>query len=152
MTTNTPDSMTPEATDRGISFRERSAWIQFGAILLVYGLWALWLPLTGPLPEATAIAALIGTTVLIAIIVGVAHAFLTLRGRYEPADERDRAIALRSSRNAYWTLAVGVWLALWVMISTHAAFTATFYAVLGPFLLAELVRFASQGIYYRRCA
>jgi hypothetical protein len=141
------------------SFREKSIVTQIVMILAVYGyfgvrLWGFWdQPSTSSAVAATVIAigALIGITICM-IIIGVAsHIALALYARPETPDERDRVIGLRGSRNACGVLAVGVWCVLFLAI-THASYGLLFYAIMGIFVLAELVRLGSQLFYYRFAA
>lgn len=133
-----------------MTFREKSILVQIVAILAVYGfygvgLWDFW---DRPLTSVAAIAALIGITVCMIIIGVVSHIGLVLYAPPEKSDERDRAIELRGSRNAYAALAVTVWCVLLLTIADlpHGFF---FYALMGAFALAELVRLGSQLFYYR---
>ncbi len=57
-------------------------------------------------------------------------------------------VELRGSRNAYRALAVGVWCVL-LLAMAHTTYGELFYAIIGTFALAELIRLGSQLIYYR---
>ena len=130
-----------------MTFREKSIAAQFAAILLVYGFFGfrLW---GQNLTPVAAIAVLIGTTVLTTAVSIVAHLTIALTAKREKRDERDVVVELRGSRNAYYALAAGVWCILLLAIApTHAGIL--FYASLGAFALAELVRLGSQLVYYR---
>ncbi len=130
-----------------MTFREKSIAAQFAAILLVYGFFGfrLW---GQNLTPVAAIAVLIGTTVLTTAVTIVAHLTIALTAKREKRDERDVVVELRGSRNAYYALAAGVWCILLLAIApTHAGIL--FYASLGAFALAELVRLGSQLVYYR---
>ncbi len=138
------------------TFREKSIVVQIVLILAVYGyfgarLWGFWDQpslSTGIMGTITAVGALISITVCM-IIIGVAsHIALALYAWPESPDERDRVIGLRGSRNAYGTLAAGVWCVLFLAIAgiPHGAL---FFAIMGVIAVAELVRLGSQLFYYR---
>ena len=55
---------------------------------------------------------------------------------------------LRGSRNAFRAMAAGVWCVLLLTIAQQPP-GLLFYALLGVFALAELVRLGSQLFYYR---
>ncbi len=133
-----------------MTFRERSIIAQIIAILVVYGLYGvgLWDFWNRPLTSVAAVAALIGITICMIIIGIVSHIGLVLYAPPEMPDERDRAIELRGSRNAYAALSAAVWCVLLLTIADlpHGLF---FYALMGAFALAELVRLGSQLLYYR---
>jgi hypothetical protein len=79
----------------------------------------------------------------------VAHIFLTLLYRPEKIDERDKLIELRATRIAYFILIFGVFLSIGsVLISTTPLITA--HIVLFFFILAEVVKFITQLVYYRK--
>lgn len=138
------------------TFREKSIVVQIVSILAVYGyfgvrLWGFWDRPSNASAVAgavTAIGALIGITVCMIIIGVAAHIALALYAKPETPDERDRVVGLRGSRNAYGALAAGVWCVLLLAIA-GVPHGALFYAIMGAFALAELVRLGSQLIYYR---
>ena len=66
----------------------------------------------------------------------------------EKPDERDLIVNLRGSRNAYWAMAAGAWCVLLLTIAQQPL-GLLFYALMGAFALAELVRLGSQLFYYR---
>jgi hypothetical protein len=78
-----------------------------------------------------------------------AHIFFALQARPEGADERDRGVDRLAQRNAYFVLFGSVWAVLGMALAAMAPLTLA-YALVGAIVLAELVRFASQLVYYRR--
>jgi hypothetical protein len=133
-----------------MSFREKSAWIQIVAIVLVYGYYGLSLLRAAPTPLG-AIATLIGSTILMIIISVVGHVAIAIGQKPEGLDERDQLVGLRSARNGFHALAAGVWAVIFLAIaSPNPIYLA--YAALGAFVLAELVRLASALVYYRTAA
>jgi hypothetical protein len=132
---------------RTVTFREKSLAIQIAAILLVYSFFAAryW---HQPVATAHIISALIGGTLMMIVITGLAHLAVSIRHRPEATDERDRLVALRGSRNGYVVLAVTIWGVLLLALAKTPP-EALFIVILATFTLAELVRLASQLVYYR---
>jgi hypothetical protein len=126
-----------------MTYREKSAAASIAAILLGYGLYAVRL-LGAPLTSFHAVAALIGSTILVVII----HVVFTIKARPEAVDERDRIVGLRSVRNGYYVLAACLWgVAMLALTGRPPVLLA--YALVAGFAVAEVVRYASQLIYYR---
>ena len=130
-----------------LTFREKSLTAQIAAILLVYGWWGaqLW---GRPLSPVGAVGALIGLTVLMIVISVASHIALALWRLPEQVDERDALVAMRGARNAYYALGAGVWCVLMLAIAA-SPFSVLFLGLSGAFALAEVVRLASQLVYYR---
>ena len=133
-----------------MSFREKSAWFQIAAIVLVYGYYGLSLLRGAPTPLG-AVAMLIGSTMLMIIISVAGHIVIAIGQRPEPLDERDQLVGLRSTRNGFHALAAAVWAVIFLAIASPNPILLA-YAALGGFVLAELVRLASQIVYYRTAA
>lgn len=138
-----------------MTFREMSIVVQVVSILAVYGffgvrLWGFWDQPSMSSTVASSIVAvvtLIGITICMIIINIPAHVALAFYAKPEARDERDRVIGLRGSRNAYGTLTVGIWCVLSLAIA-GVPHGALLYAIMGAFVLAELVRLGSQFVYY----
>jgi hypothetical protein len=135
-----------------MSFREKSLVAQILSMLVVFGFYAVrsW---GAPLTPVNAIATLIGATILMILIGIVSHIVIAVRTRPEHADERDRITELRGCRNAYYTLAAGLWCILLLFLA-HSflglpSLVLVLYAIMASFVLAELVRLGSQLVYYR---
>jgi hypothetical protein len=130
-----------------MTYREKSAAASIAAILLGYGLYAVRL-LGAPLTSFHAVAALIGSTILVVIILIPIHVVFTIKARPEAVDERDRIVGLRSVRNGYYVLAACLWgVAMLALTGRPPVLLA--YALVAGFAVAEVVRYASQLIYYR---
>jgi hypothetical protein len=130
-----------------MTYREKSIAAQFVAIFVVYGYYGarLW---GRALTPAVAIATLVGITVLMILISIAFHIAIRLSAKPEKRDERDATVGMWGTRNAYWVLTVGVWCVLFLaMIQTSSELI--FFAIMGAFALAELVRLGSQLAYYR---
>jgi preprotein translocase subunit SecF len=131
-----------------MTFREKSAIAQIATIVLVYGF--VGLKLWGrPLPLPAAIVTVIGLSVLMIVIVTVSHIALVIHRRPEKTDERDAQVALRSTRNGYYTLAVGLWFLMMLAIQGPPV-GQLFLTIMYVGVLGELVRLTSQVVYYRR--
>jgi hypothetical protein len=140
-----------------MSFREKSAWISFIVVLVAFGAYSV--SISGDLPVLASIShpapSLVGLMVVIiavTVVEDVAHSPVALSSPAEALaarDEREKVIALRATRPAFYVLLTGVWLALgaaalgggvWLLVP------ATLFAV----WVAELTRFGTQIYYYRR--
>ena len=129
------------------AFREMSIVAQIVAIVAVSAFYGVryWGQRFTPV---TATGVLIGMTALMIIIGIVAHAAIRIWAAPEKPDERDLLVDLRGSRNAFQAMAAGVWCVLLLTIAQQPP-GLLFYALLGVFALAELVRLGSQLFYYR---
>jgi hypothetical protein len=127
--------------------REMSLSAQIAAIVLVYGFYGvqLW---GQSLTPSTAVATLIGITVLMILINIGAHITISLYAGPQRIDERDRVVTLQGTRNAYHALSAGAWCVVFLAI-VHTPNVYIFYAIMGAFAFSELVRLSSQLIYYR---
>jgi hypothetical protein len=129
------------------SFREKSTAVTILAIIGVYG-WATWSFLQAPPELPVVFGYLVITSILMAIVMTVSHIILAILRAPEATDERDRIIGWRSSRNGYLVMTIGVWGVL-MLVFVGATPGILAYAVLGAFVLAELVRLASELAYSR---
>jgi hypothetical protein len=130
-----------------MTYREKSAAASIAAIVLVYGFFAVRL-FGAPLTPFHAVGALIASTILVVIILIPIHVVFTIRARPEAVDERDRIVGLRSVRNGYYVLAVCIWgVAMLALTSPPPVLLA--YVLVAGFAVAEVVRYASQLVYYR---
>ena len=129
------------------AFREMSIVAQIVAIVAVSGFYGVcyWGQRFTPV---TAMGVLVGMTALMSIIGIVSHAAIRIWAAPEKPDERDLLVNLRGSRNAFRAMAAGVWCVLLLIIAQQPP-GLLFYALLGVFALAELVRLGSQLFYYR---
>jgi hypothetical protein len=136
-----------------MTYREKSAAASIAAIVLVYGFYAIRLLgaaglLVTPLAPLVAVKALIGSTIVLVIILTAIHIVIVARARREAVDERDRIVGLRSVRNGYYALAACLWgVAMLALTARPPVLLA--YALVAGFAVAEVVRYASQLVYYR---
>jgi hypothetical protein len=136
-----------------MSFREKSALVTF-VLLLIVAVGYAGLALRFPPPNVVVAAvSLVGAMILFTGIMIVSQISLIvavgLREASRPSDERDRMVMLASRRNAGWVGALGLWLILWLAVTAASHLTIA-YAAIGLFVLAELVMYGSQLVYYRR--
>ncbi|MGH8226799.1 MAG: hypothetical protein ACRET2_00485 [Steroidobacteraceae bacterium] len=101
-----------------------------------------------PLTPLTGVVTLIGITILMILISIAAHIAIALYVKPEPSDERDRAVTLRGTRNAYYVLAAGVWCVILLIIAGDPS-GLTFCALLATFAAADLARLGSELYAYR---
>jgi hypothetical protein len=140
-----------------MSFREKSAWISFVVILVAFGAYFVSISgdLTGTMSiadHALALTGLVALIIAITIVEAAAHIVVAVRSPAEAQsgrDEREKVIALKATRPAFYVLMSGVWLALGVVVvggGVWALVQATLFAV----WVAELTRFGTEIYYYRR--
>lgn len=140
-----------------MSFREKSAWISFVVILVAFGAYFVSISgdLTGTMSSADhalALTGLVALIIAITIVEAAAHIVVAVRSPAEAQsarDEREKVIALKATRPAFYVLMSGVWLALGVVVvggGVWALVQATLFAV----WVAELTRFGTEIYYYRR--
>lgn len=93
------------------------------------------------------------TTVVLMIVVEVAMQIVLFigAGRIEDHTERDKAIAAQAAHRAYFILTAGVFATAASMFAGVTPFQMS-AVLLTAFLLAEIVKFGSQIVYYGRSA
>src|SRR5262245_18542078 len=131
-----------------MSFREKSAWVSFGAILLVFGLYfgAVMLARAGdldPVRLSGLFVLAVIALVVIEVVLHVAFAIAAPRDAQAPADERERLITLRAIRPGSYILAVGVFLGIFAL-HFGADGRQMAQALLFAFVVAELVRYGTE--------
>ena len=140
-----------------MSFREKSAWISFIVILIVFGTYfadyAAHLLRPG-YPHHHYFALFMLGVVAVVILEVVLHILVAIRSPSDanaPRDERDRLINLKAARIAFYVLMTLAFLSIGTM---HLGATALFMGNCMFFAIwvAELSRFGSQIVLYRRHA
>lgn len=136
-------------------FRVKSAGVSLVVILAVGSYFIANLVTLLPSDEVVPDGALSLTLITIGLIA-VVEATLQIvmfigAGRIEDQSEYDQAVAARASRNAYLVLTVGTFTTFASMFADFTPFEMG-SLLMGAFLLAESVKFASQIVYYRRSA
>jgi hypothetical protein len=139
----------------GASFREKSAGVSLVVILAIaiYYSVNLYELVQAGLPRPAGIGQLaLGTLVLIIVVETVLHIVLAIgAGHVSATTQHDREVALKAKRNAYTLLVVGVLVTFVSLFFDAAPFVMAHLALLS-FVLAEITKYASQLVYYRRGA
>jgi hypothetical protein len=135
-----------------MSFREKSAWISLVLILTVFGpyFWLVGRALTGQTHvHGGTQFALILLFIVLEIVVHIAVAARSPRDANAPMDERENLIDLKATRTAFYVLFGGAILSIFTLHFPINVWTLSQF-VLFSIVLAELVRFASQIVLFRR--
>ena len=136
-------------------FRVKSAGVSLVVILaigsyFITNLFTL-LPSEQAVPDG-AISLTLITIVLIAVVETTLQIVLFIgAGRFEDSSERDQTIVANASLNAYRVMTVGIFATFASMFADFTPFEMG-SLLMGAFLLAETIKFASQIVYYRRSA
>jgi H+/Cl- antiporter ClcA len=139
-----------------MSFREKSAWINF-VLLLAFGIYFgnvaahLLDPARSHANYLQLFVLLVVAIVVLEIITHAVIAFRSPREARTPIDERERLIELRSTRPAFYVLLVGAFLSVGT-IHMGASTWVLAHCVLFAIWIAELTRYGSQLYHYRRGA
>jgi hypothetical protein len=139
-----------------MSFREKSAWVSFFCLLVFGGVWFRTVVrvelyhVREPNP-LLAFASLLGAFVLAEIVLHIVIAARDPKEARTPKDERERLIDLKAARVAFYVLMAGAWLSI---ATLHLNFDRLRMAdsVLGAIIVAELAKFATEIVLYRRDA
>ena len=132
------------------SFREKSAALVFGSLVVIVGTFAARVVTA----QDEAVAGIVIESVLALVLIMIAgHTVIALLhaplGEVDvPADERDRELELRSTRNATWILGAGMWTVLIAALLPPVTLSVATIAF-GTIVLAELVWYGSLFAYYR---
>lgn len=132
-----------------MSFREKSAAITLLAMLSAFGLYG-WRLLAGHVGPAEEFGLLIAAIAAQVLLIAVGHVLLAIAVRRgpEPLDERDRLVALKARRNAYWVALVGLFAMMAVVLFGTSA-VQVINGLLAVVVAAEVVRYGSQLAYWR---
>ena len=146
-----------------MSYQEKSITGSLLAMLLVYGYYfaAVLRHIGQPEFGGGAIGRLMQTVIAIIVIEIVYHIVLAVQSKPEPKDERDILIESKAYRNAYLLLATGAALVIGlVLVAGLIRDAAPTRIMVTPFLLvnvvllfmvlAEVMKFVTQLLYYRR--
>jgi MFS family permease len=143
-----------------MSFREKSAWISFVCIAVVFGYYFATLfgavaanPDADPFQDRELLGLFYGSIVVLIVLEVVLHTIVAIRAPKEaltPKDERERLIALKATSVGYLVMAVCTILA-GVMVVHHPANRWLLgNIVVLAFVLGEVTRFGAQVVYFRR--
>lgn len=138
-----------------MSFREKTHWIAFVAIVLAFGWYFLNYPWNAARSAAGLWASggmLIAVSVGIILAMSVATAVIALRNRQEidlREDERDRTIHRHGTHLAYYPMVIGSWVCIGLIFAGIDS-AILLNVILAMVVCAELVRIGSQIWLYRR--
>jgi hypothetical protein len=142
-----------------MSFREKSAWVCLVSTLVVfvpYFLMVAIIDMAGALKMGAIVGLLIAAIFVQGAIAAAAMIAVAIHSGADNADERDRAVDLLSFRNGYFVLSVSLVSAICVMVFAPPAWAAHLTVPLasqvffGCFVAAEVVKYATQVVCYRR--
>jgi hypothetical protein len=147
-----------------MSFREKSIWTCLLSILvinLLYFVQAFRLYGAGEADSSAIVLLYIGAVIVQIVVQIVAHIIFATTSKPEVADERDIAIELKSHKYSHVVLSVGVFLSILGLIAREIVNDAggpaipitpfvLGHALLGFFVAAEVLHYATQLFYYRR--
>jgi hypothetical protein len=147
-----------------MSYGERSAWARLVTTLAVYLPYFAYIANSigsGEFSIGAVMEAFILAVICSIVLIIVVHAILVIRFGREQRDERDTAIDARSLKVAYFFLvsifftalcgiAVPLALATTAEVSALPGFLLASQVMLLCFVLAEMVRFTTQIVGYRR--
>lgn len=140
-----------------MSFREKTAWVSLVSFAVVFFLFVrnaaqvfAGTPTLGPTPQLLLLAALI----VVSVGLRVAIAIRSPKDARTPKDERERLIALKSTRPAFFVLLTSVLLSVGtVHLPLHGLqLRVMMLAVMMSITLAGIVKFATEVALYRRDA
>jgi hypothetical protein len=137
-----------------MSFREKSAWISFVLILVIFGayFWNVSGVSAGEFDYETGVRIQVGLVVAFVLLQIVLHIALAMQAPNEaraPRDERERLIDMRATRVAFHVLVVGALAVVGLMHMTRSVWVMGQHLLLA-IVAAQLVRFGCQIVYYRR--
>jgi hypothetical protein len=137
-----------------MSFREKSAWISFVSILLVFSIYfarvaQVFVAGEGRGPLFHLFLVLVAGLVVLEVILHVAIAIQSPREARSPKDERERLIDMKATRLAFPVLLVGAFCAI-LPIHMGMGRGVMADAMLLAIVVAELVKFGAQIVYHRR--
>lgn len=133
-----------------MSFREKSALLTIVTMIVAFGIYG-WRVVQGPVGPVEQFGLLVGVVVAQVVLIAGGHILLAIASRRmpEPRDERDRMVELRSAHNGYFVMITGLF-AMMAVVFFGASAVNVINGLLGVVVLAEIVRFGSQLVYWRR--
>jgi archaellum biogenesis protein FlaJ (TadC family) len=136
-----------------MSFREKSAWISFVSILVVFGayFWNANRILQGAVETHRGFVISVGLLAAFVLIEIVLHVTVAMQAPEEalaPKDEREQLIELKATRVAFQVLVVGALAGVAMMHITRSVWVMGQHVLLA-IVFAELVKFGVQIRYFR---
>lgn len=140
-----------------MSYREKIAWLSLITMALTFVPYFTVTALSSPdesLPNLRQMGFYALTALTQMSLLGLGHLLLRRRAPLDariPPDERDRAIASRSMSYAYYVMIFGIILAGCIMPFSASGWSIVNAAIF-VIVLAEVVRYSSAVLFYRRQA
>lgn len=143
-----------------MSFREKSAWISFLCITVVFGYYFATLFMTvaadpdaNPFENRDLVTLFYGSVAALIVLEIVLHVIVAIRSPKDaltPKDERERLIALKATTVAYGVMALCTLLAGVMVVHYRSNLWFLGNVVVMAFVMGEVTRFAAQIVYFRR--
>lgn len=138
-----------------MSFREKSVWIQFLSVLLVFGGYYLsthlaLIPRSGP-EHFHVLLGCIGLVILLQIVFHILVAIQNPQDARSPQDERERAIEHRAHTYGYYVLLIGV-LGLFYLGHSYRDVPELLHWAFFAVIAATLTITLTQIVLFRRSA
>jgi hypothetical protein len=139
-----------------MSFREKSAWISFVSLLIAAGIY--FRNVARILDHEPAVYApylfviLVIAFVVVEVVLHLAIAMRSPKEARTPRDERERLIDLKATRIAFFVLLVGALATIGTMHIPGGGTWTMAHHLLLAIVVAELTKFGSQIVLYRRDA
>jgi hypothetical protein len=138
-----------------MSFREKIHWLAFVGLIAAFGWYFFsypWEIVDTPKGMYAAVWMLLPVSIIFLVPMIAGAAFFAIRSPKEAdmkEDEREKGIHLRGTYLAYYPLAIGVQLNVFVLINGYNyGYVVTI--LVATLVVAELIRVGSQLYYYRR--
>jgi uncharacterized membrane protein YccF (DUF307 family) len=133
-----------------LSFHQKSLWVLFGGLICAFGFYfatVLKAPTVDITPHQLGLFSVAVAALVVMQIVG--HVIVAVADRRTDADERDRLITLKGTRNGAHVLETGVFVALCTALLTRGNFLIA-NVLLAFWVLAELAKIGSRLWLYHR--
>lgn len=138
-----------------MSFREKTHWVAFVALLAAFGWYFLsypWSIIDTRAGVYAAIGMLIPVTIIFLVPMIIGSAWFAIRSPKEAhlkEDEREKVIHMRGTHLAYYPLVIGIWVNVVLTIRGFSSGVMV-NLLLATVVAAELIRVGSQLYYHRR--
>jgi hypothetical protein len=138
-----------------LSYKEKSIWASLISTIIVFGYYFFFAIKVFNNPEIEnmmLVGLFIGAVVFIILIQIFSQIVIAIANRKEAEkgeDERDNLIELKTTRVSYFILVLGVWITAFSILVISSPIILV-NLIMFFFILAEIVGYSLQLIYYRR--
>jgi len=138
-----------------LSYKEKSIWASLISTIIVFGYYFFFAIKVFNNPEIEnmmLVGLFIGAVVFIMLIQIFSQIVIAIANRKEAEkgeDERDNLIELKTTRVSYFILVLGVWITAFSILVISSPIILV-NLIMFFFILAEIVGYSLQLIYYRR--